>query len=561
VLMANPEHVHNRGGASEAQSLGRLIIVSNRVPAPSVAGTPSAGGLAVALEEALKDRSGLWFGWSGKISHDDGAPVREHTAGSITYAVCDLSRRDMDEYYHGFANRVLWPICHYRADLAEISTRDMAGYFRVNEYFARRLVDLLRPADIIWVHDYHFLPLASFLRQMGCTNRVGFFHHIPWPAVDIAMTLPSHNRLLRAMTAFDLIGFQTENDAGNFREALHQTGIGKLVNAENGHLDGHDFQIGVFPISIDTASFAEEAARAERNPLVRRAKANYDGRPLAVGVDRLDYTKGIEQRIEAFGTFLERSPQAAKARMTLIQVTPKSRSEVPEYAQLQRAVAEKVGRVNGKLSDIDWTPIIYLNRTLSRSVLAGLYRLARVGLVTPLRDGMNLVAKEYVAAQDPDDPGVLVLSQFAGAAQELESALLVNPHDTEGMAATIARAFSMSREERRHRFVAMMEALRANDVANWSRNFLARLEKRPLKGVQAPSLARPPEVWPSLGPVQKPATEVREVIAGNATAAAGSKREQTGTLKSIPHQNAVLKTPQPPGHHLLTRGFFSPADA
>ncbi|ACB96575.1 alpha,alpha-trehalose-phosphate synthase (UDP-forming) [Beijerinckia indica] len=504
------ELLREQTALSKIKPAARLVVVSNRVP---TTGSPNAGGLAVALEEALQTRGGLWFGWSGKISQDIEAPPHPRVSGSITYAVCDLSRRDMEEYYHGFANRVLWPICHYRTDLAEISTRDATGYFRVNEYFARGLVDLLQPNDIVWVHDYHFLPLASFLRQLGAGNRIGFFHHIPWPAIDIAMTMPSYERLLRAMTAYDLLGFQTPYDAANFRHGLDQTGIGQILDKHRCKANGRIFKIGAFPISIDTQAFAEEARNAEKNPVVRRARAAYDGRPLAIGVDRLDYTKGLPQRIEAFGTFLERSPQAAKARTTLLQVTPKSRSEVPEYAQLQCAVAEQVGRVNGKLGEVDWSPVAYLNKTMSRPVLAGLYRMARVGLVTPLRDGMNLVAKEYVAAQSPDDPGVLVLSQFAGAAVEMDGALLVNPHDTDGMAATIARAFSMPIAERKYRYAAMMERLDAHDVANWSDHFLATLgepdDMDALGGEILQETALPPPLddplptwpgrWPSLG--------------------------------------------------------------
>jgi trehalose 6-phosphate synthase len=473
--MVHLELLYKPAEIARAGSAGRLVVVSNRVAAPSASGAPAAGGLAVALQSALKSRGGVWFGWSGKVTQDSAAPVQERTHGSITYAQSDLSRRDLDEYYHGFANRALWPICHYRLDLAKLSAPDSAGYFRVNEFFARRLAKMLRPDDIIWVHDYHFIPMAGFLRQLGCLNRIGFFLHIPWPSPDIARALPAYDRILSAMTAYDVVGFQTGSDAENFRDCLVQSKAGRLAGDGWCEAHGRRFQVDAFPIAIDAEAFADEARIAEKNIVVKRMRASLEGRQLVIGVDRLDYSKGIRQRIEAFAQFLERSPIAARSRVTMLQVTPKSRSEVPEYARIQREVAEQVGIVNGKLGDVDWTPVRYINKAMSQSALAGLYRIARVGLVTPLRDGMNLVAKEYVAAQSPDDPGVLVLSQFAGAAQELASALIVNPYDVEATAAAIARAFSMPLAERKDRWSAMMEALRSNSIDNWTSRFLQEL--------------------------------------------------------------------------------------
>jgi trehalose 6-phosphate synthase len=431
--------------------------------------------LAVALEDALKTRSGLWFGWSGKVGTETDPQPQFHTRGAVTYAVMDLNRRDMDEYYHGFSNRVLWPVCHYRLDLVEISRRDVAGYFRVNEMFARRLAKLLKPDDVVWIHDYHLIPLADYLRQLGCTNRIGFFLHIPWPPHEIAMALPSYERLLRTFSAYDLIGMQSPADVENFIGCFTHAGTGRDLHNGKCEAYGRTFQVAALPISIDTADFAHEASLAERNAIVRRTRASLEGRQLVIGVDRLDYSKGIRQRIDAFSTFIERSPEAAKARVTMLQVTPKSRSDIPEYIDMQREVAEHVGHINGKLGDVDWTPIRYSNKTLSRSALAGLYRLARVGLVTPLRDGMNLVAKEYVAAQAPEDPGVLILSRFAGAAHELKSALIVNPYDIEATATAIARAFEMSLDERKARWADMMGVLRVNTLEVWVQRFLEQL--------------------------------------------------------------------------------------
>jgi trehalose 6-phosphate synthase len=456
-------------------SNGRLVVVSNRVPLASSSAAPAAGGLAVALKAALKAYSGLWFGWSGKISEESPPAPQWGSFGSLTYAVSDLARRDVEQYYHGFANRALWPICHYRLDLADLSECNAAAYFRVNEQFARQLRKILRRDDIIWVHDYHFIPMARVLRELGCVNRIGFFLHIPWPGPEVASALPAYQRIIRSFGAYDVAGFQTETDADNFRDCIVSANAGRVASGDWCELDGRRMQIRAFPIGIDTEAFAKEARAAEKSMTVKCTLASLEGRDLIIGVDRLDYSKGLKQRIEAFSTFLERSPQAARARVTMLQITPKSRSEVPEYARLQRELAEEAGRVNGKLGDVDWTPLRYINKTMSRSALAGLYRIARIGLVTPLRDGMNLVAKEYVAAQMPDNPGVLVLSQFAGAAQELKSALIVNPYDVEATAAAIARAYAMPLEERKDRWNAMMAVLRANSIHDWTANFLRAL--------------------------------------------------------------------------------------
>jgi trehalose 6-phosphate synthase len=456
-------------------SKGRLVVVSNRVPLASSSAAPAAGGLAVALKAALKARGGLWFGWSGKISEESPFAPQWGTFGSLTYAVCDLSRRDIEQYYRGFANQALWPICHYRLDLADLSECNAAAYFRVNEQFAQQLYKILRRDDVIWVHDYHFIPMARVLRELGCVNRIGFFMHIPWPGPEVASALPTYQRIVRSFGAYDVVGFQTETDTDNFRDCIVSANAGRVASGDWCEIDGRRMQVSAFPIGIDTEAFAKEARAAEQSMTVKCTLSSLEGRDLIIGVDRLDYSKGLIQRIEAFSTFLERSPQAARARVTMLQITPKSRSEVPEYARLQRELAEEAGRVNGTLGDVDWTPLRYINKTMSRSALAGLYRIARIGLVTPLRDGMNLVAKEYVAAQVPDNPGVLVLSQFAGAAHELKSAVIVNPYDIEATATAIARAYAMPLEERKDRWNAMMKVLRANSIHDWTAHFLRAL--------------------------------------------------------------------------------------
>ena len=484
------------GGAA---SSGRLVVVSNRVPVPTAAGSPPPGGLAVALSGALESQGGLWFGWSGKVAVDAEVELHHQTVGNVDYAVADLSRRDIDEYYHGFANRVLWPVCHYRLDLADLSRRDVNAYFRVNEQFARRLAHLLRPDDIVWVQDYHFIPMASFLRDLGFNNKIGFFYHIPWPPSDIAAAIPAYDRILKNFAAYNLIGFQTPVDAENFRACITRARAGTELGGDWISAYGRKFRATAFPISIETATFAQEARVAEKNVVVKRTLQSLEGHPLVIGVDRLDYSKGIRERIDAFATFVEKSAAAMKSRVTLLQITPKSRSEVPEYAEMQREVAEHVGHVNGRLGDVDWTPVRYVNKAMSRSALAGLYRIAKVGLVTPLRDGMNLVAKEYVAAQNPEDPGVLVLSRFAGAVHELETALIVNPYNLEETASAIQRAFEMPLRERKERWSAMMATIEANDVEHWCKSFLLELRGRPQEslalGEPVIAVAAEKEAW------------------------------------------------------------------
>ncbi|QND49329.1 alpha,alpha-trehalose-phosphate synthase (UDP-forming) [Rhizobium lusitanum] len=454
--------------------MSRLIVISNRVSVPDKKGT-AAGGLAVALRAALEEHGGIWMGWSGNSSGDkEPEPLVMTDHGNITYALTDLTQTDVEEYYHGFANRVLWPICHYRLDLAEYGRKEMDGYFRVNRFFAHRLAPLIKPDDVIWVHDYHLIPLAAELRQMGLKNRIGFFLHIPWPPADVLAIMPVHQEIMRSLSAYDLLGFQTDHDLENFASCLKREEIGDEIGPGLFSAHGRTFRGGAYSIGIETAAFADFARKAASHSMVRKARQSIEGRDLIIGVDRLDYSKGITQRIEAFERFLGDNP-AYQRRVTYLQVTPKSRSEVPEYEAMQQAVAEQAGRVNGAIGTVDWVPIRYINRSISRPVLAGLYRLGKIGLVTPLRDGMNLVAKEYVAAQDPDDPGVLVLSRFAGAARELKGALLVNPYDIEGTANAIARGLTMPLEERQRRWQSMMDHLLEYDVVRWCNDFLKDL--------------------------------------------------------------------------------------
>jgi trehalose 6-phosphate synthase len=464
--------------------LARLVVVSNRVSIPD--GISRAGGLEVALRPALEHRGGVWFGWSGKAVAQ--SQVKRHTVvqKNVTYVVTDLSVEDHQEYYNGFANRVLWPILHFRLDLAEFARRDLTGYMRVNDHFATELERIIEPDDLIWVHDYHLIPIADALRRRGHANRIGFFLHVPMPPPEVMTCLPNHEQLIPLLLQYDVVGFQTEGDAGNFVRYLiteNRNSHSEMTVFESSGrqitfaLNGRQTRIGSFPVGIEPADFQALARRNIHSPLVKDLATSLGGRTLVIGVDRLDYSKGLVQRLEAFELFLARNPDW-QGKVTCLQITPQNRSDIPEYVELAQAVSSLAGRINGKYGEVSWTPIRYVNRFYSRSVLAGLYRTARVGLVTPLRDGMNLVAKEYVAAQDPDDPGVLILSRFAGAAVECKRALLVNPYDVESVAAAVAHALTMPREERRERHAALMD--------KWQKDFLDALsnENRALEEIQ-----------------------------------------------------------------------------
>ncbi len=454
--------------------MARLIVVSNRVAIPSRDGASQAGGLAVAVRSLLKRRPGMWFGWSGGVSTDEDVVTKTIQRGDMAYVVTDLTDADYQEYYNGFANRVLWPILHYRLDLAEFSRRDLSGYRRVNAIFATQLHNVLQPDDVVWVHDYHLIPLAKMLRDRGHHNRIGFFLHVPFPPPEIITALPNHEWLIPQLSAYDLVGLQTKNDATNLARYFESECRLQKRGEHSYQSNGHTVRVGVFPIGIETTEFNRLARRSVRSPLVRNVLDSLAGRAMVIGVDRLDYSKGLAQRLDAFERFLAVYPDW-RGKVTYLQITPKSRSEIQEYAEMERSISSAAGRINGTYGEVAWTPIRYVNRAYSRTVLAGLYRSARAALVTPLRDGMNLVAKEYVAAQDEEDPGVLILSRFAGAAAELTAALLVNPYDPEVVCTTIAHALSMPLEERRQRHEALFKVISENDIKAWGEHFLAAL--------------------------------------------------------------------------------------
>jgi trehalose 6-phosphate synthase len=465
--------------------LGRLVIVSNRVTTPSER-PGRAGGLAVAMRDTLRKHGGVWFGWSGKTVRETPQEPRIEVDGNVTFATLDLGSADHDQYYAGFSNSTLWPVLHYQVGYVEYRRESFAGYMRVNTQFARALLPLIEPDDVIWVHDYHFFPFGNELRKLGVTNRIGFFLHTPFPTTEVLTCVPQHQTLVNAMCSYDLIGFQTENDMRALKDYI-VTEIGGNVHA-SGIISafGRRTRACVFPIGIDTEEFVETAVTAGKSRETKRMCESLRARHLIIGVDRLDYSKGIPRRFDAFRELLNAHPDL-RSKVTLMQIAPPSRSEVSQYQELRKELEQLAGNINGEFAEFDWVPIRYLNKSFTRQMLAGFYRISRVGLVTPLRDGMNLVAKEYVASQNPDDPGVLVLSRFAGAARELDSALIVNPFDIDQMMDAIRRALSMSREERLIRWERMMEVITDNTVMAWHDRFLRTLRRTPQTSAQTMS--------------------------------------------------------------------------
>ena len=455
--------------------MGRLVVISNRVADPR---KPAAGGLAVALGESLQKTGGLWFGWSGHIV--EGGPTGEgelhkQQAGPVTLATLDLSREDHDSYYLGYSNDVLWPVFHYRLDLAHFDAGFIGGYRRVNQLFARKLLPLLKPDDIIWVHDYHLIPLAAELRAMGCKQRMGFFLHIPLPPQEIMAAIPQHEWLTRSLFSYDLVGLQSNQDKLHFERYVVGEAKGKALGDDMYEAYGQTVRCSAFPIGIDVDEFAALTHAKEGRDMYETMKREYSTRRLLLGIDRLDYSKGIPQRVRAFRELLANYPENRRSA-TLIQIASPTRESVDAYADIRRELESLCGAINGDYGELDWMPVRYMHRMVARKRVPGLCRAAAVGLVTPLRDGMNLVAKEYVVAQDPADPGVLVLSRFAGAAEQLKEALLVNPYDTHGTAETVQQALHMPLDERRARHQKLLASIREHDIHWWRRSFLDALE-------------------------------------------------------------------------------------
>jgi trehalose 6-phosphate synthase len=470
----------------------RVVCVSNRVAVPKRGAAP--GGLAVGVLSALRHTGGVWFGWGGELTDEEPGQPEILIRDNVTYITIRLRRRDFEAYYNGHANSTLWPLFHYLMRNFRYNERQQDAYRRVNRAFAERLVTLLEPDDVVWVHDYHLIPLAEHLRELGVTQPIGFFLHIPFPHIEMLRVLPTYAELLREMVAYDVVGFQTENDLHSFLAGVEYVWGRDVIGPQGSRIQigTRSIRPGVFPIGIDVAAVEAAATAAAQSDPVKRLSASLLGRKLMVGVDRLDYSKGLIERFAAYQTFLESYPENL-GKITFMQVAPLSRTDVRAYAEIRQALEQSAGRINGRFADADWTPIRYLNRNVPHAALMGFLRAAQVALVTPGRDGMNLVAKEFVAAQDPADPGVLILSPLAGAARELSGALQVNPYDAKGLAHAMQTALGMPLAERRDRHAGMMEVLRRNDVTAWYERFLGALNDaagRGAQGTRFPPVAR-----------------------------------------------------------------------
>ena len=412
-------------------------------------------------------------------------------SGNMQLATFDLSAQAHDSYYLGYSNAVLWPVFLYRLDLANFDIAFFEGYRQVNKLFARKLLPLLRSTDLVWIHDYHLIPLAAKLRAMDCQQRIGFFLHIPLPPPPILAAIPQHTWLMERLFAYDVVGFQSQTDVRHFVDyAVQELGAQKLPQpAQSAANDGEDEDTGAqwlsafgrtvrvqaFPIGMDVGEFERLTQGKEALASYTTLQDQYARRRILIGIDRLDYSKGIPHRIRAFRQLLEMYPENLH-HATLVQIASPSRETLGAYADIRRELEGLCGAINGDFGTLDWIPVRYIHRTVARKRLPGLCRAARVGLVTPLRDGMNLVAKEFIAAQPHDDPGVLVLSRFAGAAEQLPEALLVNPYDTHGTAQAIQRALHMSLAERQERHQLLLAKIKEFDVHWWSQSFLKALD-------------------------------------------------------------------------------------
>lgn len=466
-----------------AQMPPRLIAVSNRIPI----GAQPSGGLVVALKDTLARLSGLWIGAHPETGTGE-EPLEEVLSEGCTRLAFRLSEEDLSEYYLGYANSVLWPLCHRRIDLVDMSAAYEARYRAVNARVARMIASVARPEDMIWVHDYHFFPLASELRALGVSNRIGFFLHIPFPELGSLSILSKPEDFADWLACYNLIGLQTRADVARCLEVYRADPRAEFMVDGTVKFKERITAIRSFPIGIDVEDFQAQAAREAPDPFGSVAPESF-----VMGVDRLDYSKGIPNRFRAFGRYLETRPGGS--RPCLVQIAPPTREQVQAYQDITSELEEIAGHLNGAFAELDWSPIRYIHRNIDRAVLAQLYRRAHACAVTSIADGMNLVAKEFVAAQDPEDPGVLILSRLAGAAEDMTEALLINPYDIEEIAVAYHQAFTMPLEERRARHAACMEVVERTDAASWAKQYVAALQSckptfapqaRPLLGKRSP---------------------------------------------------------------------------
>lgn len=445
----------------------RIVLVSNRVM--SLTSAAQAGGVSVALADILKTERGLWFGWDGEVA-PDGAPIDEVKITSVgrtgsAIATVPITAQEHRDYYLGYSNSVLWPVFHNRLDLAQFDAGYYRSYVEVNRRFAQHLFSLLEPGDTVWIHDYHLIPLAAELRKLGVTSPIGLFLHIPTPPSQTFLAIPEHIELARALSAYDLIGVQTQADVANLIAFFEDSVHGRILQDARIRVLDRLLAIASFPVGINVPDFqggqeihAGEADNAKR----------------IIGIDRLDYTKGLPQKFRAYERFLEKY-ETYRRQVVLSQIAPPTREDVEAYSEIRHELEHLSGSINGRFGELDWVPIHYIHRSTPRKRLRDIYRSSAICMVTPLRDGMNLVAKEYIAAQNPADPGVVILSRFAGAAEQLRESIIVNPYNLDEVADAIKTGLEMPLDERKARFEKLFQSIKTYDTFTWRRSFLTSL--------------------------------------------------------------------------------------
>lgn len=465
-----------------------LVLVSNRICEPSRGAMQ--GGLAAALLATVERSPVTWIGSSGKsapLSATSELPMAIKPFGAGKLVTIDFPAAEYRRFYNGMANAALWPILHYRADLLRYEPADHAAYAAINEAMAAAVTRVMEEKSLIWVHDYHYFSLGDCLRRRGVTGPIGFFLHTPFPTRSVMTCLPMHRQIMQSLAAYDVIGFQTADDLLRFRNYATNELAATMAGQTDLRFGDHRVKLGVFPVGIDVDRFAMAAEKSAKSRTLAHLRRTTNGRKLVIGVDRLDYSKGLPLRFRAYERFLERHAEE-RNRVSFLQITPPTRSEVETYRNIRKEMAAMAGDINARFGNAGWVALNYINEGYSPDRLAGFYRVSKVGCVTPLRDGMNLVAKEFLASQDPEDPGVLVLSKFAGAAKELNAAMIVNPYDPEAVAERIHQAMYMSRAERIERWTTLMRVLRNGSLQNWYDSFLVALRTASI--ATAPLIAR-----------------------------------------------------------------------
>ncbi|MCO4316238.1 trehalose-6-phosphate synthase [Phyllobacterium sp. 21LDTY02-6] len=474
--------------------MGRLVVVSNRTA--NLAKKNQAGGLTVGIIDALRSQGGLWMGWDGNVQ-DAVGDLRRSEHGNISILTTPLTNAEHEQYYLGFSNKVLWPAFHNRLDLMDYRTEFVDRYSAVNERFAKLLAPQLENDDVIWIHDYHLMPMAAELRKLGIDNRIGFFLHIPFPPVDVFSAVPRHPWLRYCLLQYDLVGFQTLNDVHNFHRYLEEHSDADIISPELVRVRERTVHIGHYPIGIDVKQFAQTSSKPDDAVELERMRRKVLRRFQLISADRLDYSKGLPHRIKAFRKFLDLYPEY-QGHAEYLQIASPSREDVSAYGDIRAELEQLAGAVNGKFADFNWAPIQYINRSIPRTKLAPLFKSSLIGLITPLRDGMNLVAKEYVAAQDDSDPGILILSKFAGAAEELREAILVNPYNIQEVAEAIHKAATMPLEERQLRHRKLLRRVTDHDAQWWQRKYLNALLGHAEQQAQSSGRLAPAEAHPNV---------------------------------------------------------------